>query len=415
MRIIDQKFLLYNTHHMSLSIAIVGLPNVGKSTLFNALLKEQQALAANYPFATIEPNIGVVPVPDARLETLAKIVNTNTIKPATVEFVDIAGLVKGASKGEGLGNQFLANIRETAAICHVVRAFEDEDIIREGSVDPKSDLEIIRLELVLADSATVEKQQQPKGGVDKVVKERWEVIQALKEVLDAGLTITSVLDTSNVGAIGSGSATTPTNTKTSQAQSSLGAQSTFKLTTMHREDVTEVCKELSLMTAKKEIFVINVSETQLGEGIAKLTARFATELLVEPSQIIVMCNKIESELSSLADEDRQLYLAELGLEQSGLDRLITAAYKTLHLQSYLTAGEVEVRAWTIPQGCTARQAAGVIHTDFERLFISAKITAYADFVQFNGWKGVKENGKLRVEGRDYIMQDGDVVEFMIGK
>jgi ribosome-binding ATPase YchF (GTP1/OBG family) len=388
---------------MSLSIGIVGLPNVGKSTLFNALLKEQQALAANYPFATIEPNVGIVPVPDARLEKLAEIVHTTTIKPATVEFVDIAGLVAGASKGEGLGNQFLANIRETAAICHVVRAFEDADIIREGSTDPKSDLEIIRLELVLADSATVEKQQQPKGAVDKATKERWEVIQAIKEVLDAGLTLTSILDTT-------GSTTTrPTTTTTTPAPSS------FKISTMHQDQVRAVCKELSLMTSKKELFVINVSETQLSEGVDKLTTKFATELNLEPSQIIVMCNKIESELSSLADEDRALYLAELGLEQSGLDRLITAAYHTLHLQSYLTAGELEVRAWTIPQGCTARQAAGVIHTDFEKNFISARVTSYDHFVQFNGWKGVKENGKLRTESKDYVMQDGDVVEFMIGK
>ena len=379
---------------MSLSIGIVGLPNVGKSTLFNALLKEQQALAANYPFATIEPNVGVVPVPDSRLEPLAQLVNTKTIKPATVEFVDIAGLVKGASKGEGLGNQFLANIRETAAICHVVRAFEDADIIREGSTDPKSDLEIIRLELVLADSATVEKQQQPKGAVDKATKERWEVIVALKEVLDAGRTIGSVLDAP----------------KTLNA-----ANLPFAITTIQPELVAQVCKELALMTYKKELFVINVSETQLGEGVAKLTQQYSELLNLNPTQIIVMCNKIESELSSLADEDRALYLAELGLEQSGLDRLITAAYKTLHLQSYLTAGEVEVRAWTIPQGCTARQAAGVIHTDFERLFLSAKITSYDDFINFKGWRGVKENGKLRVEGRDYIMQDGDVVEFMIGK
>ena len=379
---------------MSLSIGIVGLPNVGKSTLFNSLLKEQQALAANYPFATIEPNVGVVPVPDSRLEPLAQLVNTKTIKPATVEFVDIAGLVKGASKGEGLGNQFLANIRETAAICHVVRAFEDADIIREGSTDPKSDLEIIRLELVLADSATVEKQQQPKGAVDKATKERWEVIVALKEVLDAGRTIGSVLDAP----------------KTLNA-----ANLPFAITTIQPELVAQVCKELALMTYKKELFVINVSETQLGEGVAKLTQQYSELLNLNPTQIIVMCNKIESELSSLADEDRALYLAELGLEQSGLDRLITAAYKTLHLQSYLTAGEVEVRAWTIPQGCTARQAAGVIHTDFERLFISAKITSYDDFINFKGWRGVKENGKLRVEGRDYIMQDGDVVEFMIGK
>ena len=374
---------------MSLSIGIVGLPNVGKSTLFNALLKEQQALAANYPFATIEPNIGIVPVPDARLSALAKIVNTTVMKPATVEFVDIAGLVKGASTGEGLGNKFLANIRETAAICHVLRAFEDTDIIREGSTDPLSDLEIIRLELVFADSATIDKQPQPKGSTDKATKERWEVIQAIKAVLDAGRTIRSVLDTQDTA---------------------------FGLASLPAADVAAVCKDLALMTFKRELFVINVSETQLASTkVADLTTQYTKLLNANPDQIIVMCNKIESELSSLADEDRALYLAELGLEQSGLDRLITAAYKTLHLQSYLTAGELEVRAWTIPQGATAKQAAGVIHTDFERLFISARITSYDHFIQFNGWKGVKENGKLRTESKEYVMQDGDVVEFMIGK
>ena len=374
---------------MSLSIGIVGLPNVGKSTLFNALLKEQQALAANYPFATIEPNIGIVPVPDARLSALAKIVNTTVLKPATVEFVDIAGLVKGASTGEGLGNKFLANIRETAAICHVLRAFEDTDIIREGSTDPLSDLEIIRLELVFADSATIDKQPQPKGSTDKATKERWEVIQAIKAVLDAGRTIRSVLDTQDTA---------------------------FGLASLPAADVAAVCKDLALMTFKRELFVINVSETQLASTkVADLTTQYTKLLNANPDQIIVMCNKIESELSSLADEDRALYLAELGLEQSGLDRLITAAYKTLHLQSYLTAGELEVRAWTIPQGATAKQAAGVIHTDFERLFISARITSYDHFIQFNGWKGVKENGKLRTESKEYVMQDGDVVEFMIGK
>lgn len=373
---------------MSLSIGIVGLPNVGKSTLFNALLKEQQALAANYPFATIEPNVGIVPVPDARLAKLAEIVHTTTLKPATVEFVDIAGLVKGASKGEGLGNQFLSHIRETAAICHVLRAFEDTDIIREGSETPKLDLGIIRLELVFADQATVSKQQQPKGSVDKAVKERWEVVTALKEVLDAGRTVRSVLDSHDAA---------------------------FALSRLPEEQVTQVCKELSLLTFKKELFVVNVSESQLAEGVEKMTARFAQELAVDASQIIVMCNKIESELASLSDEDREMYLAELGLKQSGLDRLITAAYKTLHLQSFLTAGEMEVRAWTITQGSTAKKAAGAIHTDFERLFISAKVVSYDDFVSLGGLKAAKEAGKLRVEGKDYLMQEGDVVEFAIGK
>lgn len=373
---------------MSLSIGIVGLPNVGKSTLFNALLKEQQALAANYPFATIEPNVGIVPVPDTRLQQLADIVHTTTIKPATVEFTDIAGLVKGASQGEGLGNQFLAHIRETSAICHVLRAFEDSDIIREGSEDPETDLGIIRLELVFADQATLDKQAEPKGAVEKDVKERWEVIQALKAVTAAGRTIRSVLDTQDPE---------------------------FALSSLPEPQVLRVCKDLSLLTAKKELFVVNVSESQLAEGVDTLTQRYTELLATRREQIIVMCNKIESELAVLSDEDRELFLADLGLEQSGLDRLITAAYKTLHLQSYLTAGEKEVRAWTVTQGATAKQAAGVIHTDFEKHFISARITSFEHFVQFNGWKGVKEAGKLRTESKDYIMQDGDVVEFMIGK
>lgn len=374
---------------MSLSVGIVGLPNVGKSTLFNALLKEQQALAANYPFATIEPNVGVVPVPDARLEKLAVLVNTKVIKPATIEFVDIAGLVAGAHKGEGLGNQFLAHIRETAAICHVLRAFEDADIIREGAKDPVSDLGVIRLELALADLATLEKQQQPKGSTDRDTKERWEVVQALKEVVTAGETIVSVTDGT--------------------------ALPEAALRKIEPELVQKVCKELNLLTSKKELFVVNVSEAQLAGGVQKLTTDWATKLAVQPTQIIVMCNKIESELSSLSDEDSTLYLKDLGLEQSGLDRLITAAYKTLHLQSYLTAGELEVRAWTIPQGATARKAAGVIHTDFEKNLISAKVVSYDDFIAYGGLKGAKEAGKLRVESRDYVMQEGDVVEFMIGK
>ncbi|PIR62038.1 MAG: redox-regulated ATPase YchF [Candidatus Pacebacteria bacterium CG_4_10_14_0_8_um_filter_43_12] len=368
---------------MPLSIAIVGLPNVGKSTLFNALLKEQQALAANYPFATIEPNVGVVPVPDSRLEKLAPIVHTSTLKPATVEFVDIAGLVAGASKGEGLGNQFLSYIRETSAICHVIRAFEDSDIIREGSTDPINDLRVIRLELQLADLATLQKQAQPKGAADREFKERWQVIQAFTQTIEQEQPIFRTIKENSTG--------------------------------LPTEFLEKVAKDLNLLTAKDELFVVNVSEGQLQKGAAQLTQDYAKELSVMPDQIIVMCNKIESELASLSDEDRQLYLHELGLEQSGLDRLITAAYKTLKLQSFLTAGELEVRAWTIRQGTTAQKAAGVIHTDFEKRFISAKIVSFDDFLHYQGWKGVKESGKIRAEGRDYIMQEGDVVEFMIGK
>lgn len=368
---------------MPLSIAIVGLPNVGKSTLFNALLKEQQALAANYPFATIEPNVGIVPVPDPRLEELAKIVNTTTLKPATVEFVDVAGLVEGASKGEGLGNQFLSHIRETAAICHVVRAFEDSDIIREGSKDPAHDLQVIRIELQLADLATLEKQPQPKGATDRESKERWQIVQAFLTAIQNNQPVSSVIKNNTTG--------------------------------LPLEQVERTAKELNLLTAKDELFVVNVSESQLAEGVAGLTTKYAQVLSVNPDQIIVMCNKIESELASLGDEDRTLYLAELGLQQSGLDRLITAAYKILKLQSFLTAGEIEVRAWTIKQGTTAQNAAGVIHTDFAKKFISAKVVSYHDFIKYDGWKGAREAGRVRAEGRDYVMQEGDIVEFMIGK
>ncbi|OGJ21739.1 MAG: redox-regulated ATPase YchF [Candidatus Pacebacteria bacterium RIFCSPLOWO2_01_FULL_47_12] len=375
---------------MSLQVGIVGLPNVGKSTLFNALLKEQLALVANYPFATIEPNIGVVPVPDGRLDVLAKIVKTTVIKPATVEFIDIAGLVKGASQGEGLGNQFLSHIREAAVICHVLRDFADENIIREGAVAPKEDLHTVRLELQLADLATLEKQPEPKGSVDRAAKERWQIISVLKAIIKDALSINQIL-------------------------ASEQKMITYGLTQFTPEAITAVTHELALLTAKDELYVINVSESSLGSAVAQMTETYATTLGVSADRAIVMCNQIESELAVLSDEDRTAYLADLGLQEAGLDRLISAAYKVLRLQSFLTAGAKEVRAWTIPQGTPARQAAGVIHSDFERQMISARITSYDDFVAQGGWKGVKEIGKLRIEGRDYVMQEGDVVEFLIGK
>jgi len=372
---------------MSLSVGIVGLPNVGKSTLFNALLKRQQALAANYPFATIEPNIGIVPVPDIRLEQLAKVVEEDTgkippIKPATVEFVDIAGLVKGASEGEGLGNKFLAHIRETQVICHVLRDFEDENVIREGAVNPQEDLETVRMELLLADLATLEKQVEPKGRVEKEAQLRWQIICDL---------ISGMKD-------------------------SIPA---FEIIEKHSacpdvEPYEQLAQDLSLLSAKPELFVINVSEERLSQGVENLTDRFAKELSQPPEKVLVMCNQIESDLSSLSQEDGKLYLKDLGLEQSGLERLIKAAYQTLGLQSFLTAGEIEVKAWTIKTGSTARKAAGVIHTDFEKKMISAKIVAFEDYTELGGLKGAKEHGKLRTEGRDYVMQEGDVVEFMIG-
>jgi GTP-binding protein YchF len=359
---------------MNLSIGIVGLPNVGKSTLFNALLKQQVALAANYPFATIEPNVGVVPVPDSRLKVLAPIVNTTKLVPATVSFVDIAGLVKGASKGEGLGNQFLAHIRETMAVCHVLRGFADADIIREGSTDPQNDLETIRVELQLADLSTLEKQKEPKGAGSPADQKRWKIIEKFKAAVSAGQRISQVIT---------------------------------------EDDDKTVAKELSLLTAKPELFVVNVSEEDVKKQ-TELTAKYSAELHVQENQVIIISAKIESELASLSEEDQQMYLADLGLTESGLDRLIKSTYKTLGLQSFLTAGEMEVRAWTVRTGANAVEASGEIHTDFMKKFIRANITRFEDFVQFKGWKGVKENGKLRIEGRDYIMQDGDVVEFMIG-
>lgn len=361
----------------SLSIAIVGLPNVGKSTLFNALLKQQVALAANYPFATIEPNVGIAEVPDARLPVLAEIVNTSVIKPATVEFVDVAGLVKGAAEGAGLGNQFLSHIRETAAVCHVVRAFSDPDIIREGAVDPGADLATIRTELQLADLATLEKQPEPKGATTPDQKARWQAVQLFKELI---------------------------NTDRGQQVALKAAED---------ETLGKVAKELGLLSAKPELIVLNVDEDAITATQAK-ASEWANQLGVTASQIVVISAKIESELAALSAEDQTAYLHDLGLEQSGLERLAQVAYRTLRLQSFLTAGEKEVRAWTIRQGTTAPEAAGVIHTDFVKHFIKANVASYDDFVACRGWKGVRETGKLRQEGRGYVMQEGDVVEFAIG-
>ena len=380
---------------MSLSVGIVGLPNVGKSTLFNALLKRQAALAANYPFATIEPNVGIVPVPDARLEKLALTVQSAEqmaglppIKPATVEFVDIAGLVRGASQGEGLGNQFLHHIRETDLICHVIRAFTDENVIREGSKAPAIDLQTVRMELQLADLATLEKQPEPKGKVANSDRDKWQAIVAFKQGLDNGQSARQVIQSAQLG---------------HSTQLSVSSQV-----------LETVAKELALLTAKTELFVVNVDESQLSTRVATLSEQFAGELGVETDLVMVMCNQIESELSSLADEDSQAYLAELGLQNSGLERLIQSAYQALGLQSFLTAGKKEVKAWTIQSGTAAQQAAGVIHTDFAKKMIAAKVAGHEDFIEFGGWKGLKENGKIRMEGRDYLMQEGDVVEFLIG-
>ena len=362
---------------MNLSIGIVGLPNVGKSTLFNALLKKQVALVANYPFATIDPNVGVTEVPDARLPQLAEIVDTQVIKPAMVTFIDIAGLIKGASQGEGLGNKFLSYIRETDAICHVLRAFTDTDVIREGSVGLREDLAIIRTELQLADLETIEKQRPPKGIKDKNLLHRWELIQEFQQQLNNGQPVFNW-------------------------QIEVG-----------ESDRVLLAKELNLLTSKPELFAINVDETELINSLA-LKQKYAVLLGVELQQVVIISAKIESELAVLSVEDQKLYLEDLGIEQSGLERLAQTGYETLKLQSFLTAGTLEVKAWTIKQGSTAVQAAGAIHTDFMKKFIKAKVINYSDFVKFNGWAGAKEAGKVRLEGRDYVMQPDDVVEFMIG-
>lgn len=323
---------------MSLSIGIVGLPNVGKSTLFNALLKKQQALAANYPFATIEPNVGIVPVPDPRLAILAKVVKTEKIVPATVTFTDIAGIVKGASQGEGLGNKFLSHIREADAICYVLRAFSDPDVVRQGVEDPKTDFEVLKMELDLAD---------------------------------------------------------------------------IEMTESHMKKKNADAASLPLFGKKPFLIVINVDEAEVRQS-SQIEADHAKLLGVQPDQVIAVCAKTESELVDLSLEDQREYLKDLGVELSALDRLIARGFAILGLQSFLTAGEIEVRAWTIRKGMNAVEASGVIHTDFMKKFIRAEVVTYDDFVTLGGWRAAREAGKARSEGRDYVMQDGDVVEFRIG-
>ena len=335
---------------MSLSIGIVGLPNVGKSTLFNALLKQSLALAANYPFATIEPNVGIAQVPDERLAVLAKIVGTQVLKPATIEFIDIAGLVAGASKGEGLGNKFLAHIRETSAIAHVLRVFSDTDVIREGSKSPEEDLETIRLELQLADLTTLEKQKEPRGNSAKSELEKWQVIEKMSDFLRQGKNVSQWLNL---------------------------------LTDEEQERAQKIAIELNLLTSKPEIFVFNVDEQDLTKE-KELRHDLAAKMKLPEKQIVIVSAKIEAELSVLAEEDQELFLQDLGLKQSGLARLAQVAYQALNLQSFLTAGELEVRAWTIERGTKAPQAAGVIHTDFIEKFVKAKVISYADFIAYQG-------------------------------
>ena len=360
---------------MSIRCGIVGLPNVGKSTLFNALTQAQNAAAANYPFCTIDPNVGMVPVPDARLAALAEIVHPERIVPATVEFVDIAGLVAGASKGEGLGNQFLSHIREVDAIAHVVRCFESSDIVHvAGKIDPLSDIEVIDTELALADLATVEK------GLDRAVKA---AKSGDKEALRKKVLLERV-------------------------KAHVDQVKPVRAMSLSPEEARDL-RELQLLTAKPVMYVANVADGGFKDN--RLLTTVEQHAVAEGAVTVAVCAAIESEIAQLEVADRAGFLAELGLEEPGLDRVIRAGYRLLGLQTYFTAGEKEVRAWTVAVGATAPQAAGVIHTDFERGFIRAEVIGYADYIACRGEAGAREAGKLRLEGKEYVMHEGDVVHF----
>lgn len=360
-----------------LRAGIVGLPNVGKSTLFNALTSSMNAQSANYPFCTIEPNVGVVTVPDERLEVLAKLCNTKEIIPTAIEFVDIAGLVKGASKGEGLGNQFLHNIREVDAIIQVVRCFDDENTIHvSGKVDPIDDIEIINTELVLADLASIEKREarilkQVKAGDKQAVLED-KVLKKLSDLLSAG--------------------------------SFINPEDYFD------EEEQDIIKMMNLMSVKPVIYCANVSEDDLKSGnkYTELVGEYAKS---HNAQMVIISAKIEEELVALGKDEAKEYLADLGVETSGIDKMIKSVYSLLKLLTFITAGEKEVHAWTIKEGTKAPQAAGVIHTDFERGFIRAEITPYKDFAELGSYVACKEKGVTRLEGKEYVVQDGDLVHF----
>ncbi len=362
---------------MGFRMGIVGLPNVGKSTLFNALTRTAAAQAANFPFCTIEPNVGDVAVPDARLDTLAGIAQSKQIIPARMTFVDIAGLVKGASKGEGLGNQFLANIREVDAIAHVLRCFEDGDVTHvEGRVDPVADAEVIETELMLADLESVEKRRaglvrKLKGG-DKEAAQQERLLAAAQAMLEDG--------------------------------------KPARLVEVDDED-RKAWKNLQLLTAKKILYVCKVDEGSAAEG-NEHSAKVAEMAAAQGAGHVIISAQIEEEISQLDAEEAEMFLAEMGLEEAGLDRLIRAGYDLLHLETYFTVGPKEARAWTIREGTRAPQAAGVIHGDFEKGFIRAETIAYDDYIAGNGEQGAKEAGKMRAEGKTYVVQDGDVMHFL---
>ncbi|WP_417724028.1 redox-regulated ATPase YchF [Salipiger sp.] len=362
---------------MGFRMGIVGLPNVGKSTLFNALTRTAAAQAANFPFCTIEPNVGEVAVPDARLDTLAAIAQSKSVIPTRMTFVDIAGLVKGASKGEGLGNQFLANIRETDAIAHVLRCFEDDDVTHvDGRVDPVSDAETIETELIIADMESLEKRLQNitrkvRGG-DKEAVQQERLMKLAMAALEAGRPARTV--------------------------------------EVDAEDA-KAWRMLQLLTAKPVLYVCNVDESEAATGNA-LSAQVAEMAAAQGNSHVVISARIEEEISQLEPEEAEMFLTELGLDEAGLDRLIRAGYELLHLETYFTVGPKEARAWTIRKGTLAPQAAGVIHGDFERGFIRAETIAYDDFVANKGEQGAKEAGKMRAEGKTYTVRDGDVLHFL---
>jgi len=362
-----------------LSIGIVGLPNVGKSTLFNALTRSKLANAQNFPFCTIDPNIGVVEVPDERLEKLAKVSNSKKIVPTAIQFVDIAGLVKGASEGQGLGNKFLSHIREVDAIVQVVREFSDSNVIHvNNKVDPQDDANTINLELILADMQTVSKKlsnakKDAKGAAAKDMKATIEVLEKIQTQLEA---------------------------------------EKFASTLEFTEDELLIVKDLQLLTMKPMLYVINVDEAPTTPALL-LPDTSSGQAGQEGTSQIEICAKLEAELADLSPEEAKQYLKELGMNETGLDKLITAGYKLLNLVTFLTSGEPETRAWTVREGTKAPDAAGVIHTDFIKGFIKADVCNWQDFVEFNGWSGIKTSGKLRLEGKDYIVRDGDVVYFHV--